>query len=94
MAKKKEKLVDLKPEKITDEQLQKLQSVVNNINRANIEIGRIESQKHRLLHDTVTLQQDLQNMQNEFETQYGSVNINIEDGAIKYPENGEADKKD
>ena len=94
MAKKKEKLVDLKPEKITDEQLQKLQSVVNNINRANIEIGRIESQKHRLLHDTVTLQQDLQNMQNEFETQYGSVNINIEDGTIKYPENGEADKKD
>tara|TARA_R100000278_G_scaffold39907_1_gene35034 strand:- start:139 stop:420 length:282 start_codon:yes stop_codon:yes gene_type:complete len=91
---KKEKLVDLKPEKITDEQLQKLQSVVNNINRANIEIGRIESQKHRLLHDTVTLQQDLQNMQNEFETQYGSVNINIEDGSIKYPENGEVDKKD
>jgi len=91
---KKEKLVDLKPEKITEEQLKKLQTVINNINRANIEVGRIEAQKHRLLHDTVTLQQDLQNMQSEFEKEYGTVNISIEDGTIKYPENGEADKKD
>ena len=91
---KKEKLVDLKPEKITDEQLKKLQTVVNNINRANIEVGRIEAQKHRLLHDAVTLQQELQDMQSEFEKDYGSVNINIEDGTIKYPENGEANKKD
>ena len=94
MAKKKEKLVDLKPEKITTSQLEKLQNVVNNINRANIEVGRIEAQKHRLLHDAVTLQQDLQNMQSEFEKEYGTVNISIEDGTIKYPENGETDKKD
>ena len=33
-------------------------------------------------------------MQDEFEKDYGSVNINIEDGTIKYPENGEADKKE
>ena len=91
---KKEKLVDLKPEKITTSQLEKLQSVVNNINRVNIEVGRIERQKHRLLHDSVALQQELQGMQDEFEKDYGSVNINIEDGTIKYPENGEADKKD
>jgi len=91
---KKEKLVDLKPEKITTSQLEKLQSVVNNINRVNIEVGRIESQKHRLLHDSVALQQELQDMQSEFEKDYGSVNINIEDGTIKYPENGEANKKD
>ena len=91
---KKEKTVDLKPQKITDEQLQKLQTVVNNINRANIEVGRIEAQKHRLLHDTVTLQQNLQDMQSEFEKEYGSVNISIEDGTIKHPEDGEANKKD
>ena len=30
---KKEKVVDLKPEKITDEQLKKVQSLVNIINR-------------------------------------------------------------
>ena len=28
------------------------------------------------------------------EEQYGTVNINIEDGRIKYEENGEANKKD
>jgi len=94
MAKKKEKLVDLKPEKIKPEQLEKLQQTVNNINRTNIEVGRIEAQKHRLLHDTVAFQQDLQNMQVEFQKEYGSVNINIENGTINYSENGEADKKD
>ena len=37
--KKKEKVVDLKPEKISEEQLNKVQSVVNTINRAQMEIG-------------------------------------------------------
>ena len=39
---KKEKLVDLKPEKITDEQLKKLQHTVNGINRGQLRIGSME----------------------------------------------------
>ena len=93
-SKKIKELKGVKPEKINEEELNKVQSVINNINRVNIEVGRIESQKHRLLHDSVALQQELQSMQDEFEKDYGSVNINIEDGTIKYPENGEANKKD
>ena len=48
MAKRKtpkvDKVVDLKPkaEKITDEQLQKLQKSVGNINRAKTELGALE----------------------------------------------------
>ena len=55
MAKRKtpkvDKVVDLKPkaEKITDEQLQKLQKSVGNINRAKTELGALELQKHSIV---------------------------------------------
>ena len=91
---KKEKLVDLKPEKITDEQLGKTQTIVNNINSAQMQIGRLEGQKHLLLHQVFKFQEELKVLQVELEEQYGTVNINIEDGRIKYEENGEANKKD
>ena len=91
---KKEKLVDLKPEKVTDEQLTKIQDIVNGINRAQMEVGRYEAGKHTLLHTIQVLQGELKLVQDELEKQYGTVNINIEDGTIKYPKNGEANKKD
>ena len=90
---KKEKLVDLKPEKITDEQLEKIQTIVSNINRGQIEIGRFETQKHLLTHKVAQIQEELKGLQEKLEKQYGTVNINIEDGSIKYSEDGEADKK-
>ena len=92
MAKKKEKLVDLKPEKVTDEQLAKIQTVVSNINKAQMEIGRYEAGKHTLLHTVQSLQGELKVIQTELEKQYGTVNINIETGVIQY-EDEQADKK-
>ncbi len=91
---KKEKLVDLKPEKVTDEQLIKIKTVVSSKNKAQMEIGRFEAGKHSLLHQIQNLQAELKTVQAELEKDYGTVDINIEDGTIKYPENGEADKKD
>ena len=91
---KKEKLVDLKPEKVTPSQLEKIQKTVSNINRAQMEIGRLETQKHNLLHQVAGLQDELKLIQDELEKDYGTVNVNIEDGTIQYPEDGEADKKD
>jgi len=97
---KKEKLVNLKPEKITDEQLQKLQETVSSINRFQLEIGVGESRKHNLLHQIAGVQDKLTLMQSEFEKDYGTIDINIHDGSINYPEestikeNGEVDKKD
>ena len=93
MAKKKEKLVDLKPEKITDEQLNKIQTIVSNINKAQMEIGRYEAGKHTLLHTVQSLQSELKVVQDELEKDYGTVNVNIETGAIQYPDNEQADKK-
>ena len=91
---KKEELVDLKPEKVTLSQLEKIQKTVSNINRAQMEMGRLETQKHNLLHQVAGLQDELKLIQDELEKDYGTVNVNIEDGTIQYPENGEANKKD
>jgi len=90
----KEKVVDLKPQNITEEELKNLQDLVNALNRVQIEVGSIESRKHGLLHQVISLQQQMQTLQKGFEELYGKVDINITDGAIAYPEDVEADKKD
>ena len=89
---KKEKIVDLKsrPEKINEEELKGIQEVVNNINRAQIEIGSLEVKKHALVHHVSTIQEDLGHLQKELESKYGTVDINIQDGVIKYVEDVKA----
>ena len=88
-------LKGIKPEKITDEQLKKVQDTVNNINRSQLEIGMNEIKKHEMMHNIAGLRDGLTLLQSEFEKEYGTFDINIQDGTINYPkENGEADKKD
>ena len=94
---KKEEIVDLKPkaEKVTTEQLQKIQTVVDKINQTQMNIGQLESRKHQLLHMIAGVNDELALMQGELEKEYGTNDVNITDGTINYPkENGEADKKD
>ena len=90
----KEKVVDLKPQNVTEEELKNLQNLVNAINRAQMEVGNLESRKHSILHQVTGLQTQMQTMQKTFEEVYGKVDINITDGTIAYPEDVEADKKD
>ena len=87
-------LKGIKPEKITDEQLKKVQDTVNSINRAQLEIGSMELKKHELMHSIAGLRDELTLLQGEFEKDYGTFDINIQDGKINYPENGEANKED
>ena len=101
MAKRKtpkaEKVVDLTPkaEKITDEQLERVQKVVNNLNRSQIELGQLETRKHEMLHNVASIKDGLTALQSEFEKEYGTIVVNIQDGTINYPpDNGETDKKD
>ena len=94
-SKKIKELKGIKPEKITDEQLKKVQNTVNSINRAQLEIGSVEVKKHELMHSIAGLRDELTLLQDEFKKDYGTFDINIQDGVINYPkENGEADKKD
>ena len=94
--KKKEKIVDLKPkaEKITEEQLKKVQDLINQINRSQMELGQMETKKHVMLHNVSSLQEAVGEMRDEFEKDYGTFDVNIQDGTINYPENGEVNKKD
>ena len=92
---KKEKVIDLKskPEKITDEQLEKVQKTVNTINRAQLEIGSMEVKKHEIMHQLAGIREQLSALQKDFEKEYGTFDVDIQTGKINYPENGKADKK-
>ena len=90
---KKEKVVDLKPEKITDEQLEKVQNTVNTINRAQLEIGSMEVKKHEILHQLASIREQLSDLQKDFEKEYGTFDVDIQTGKINYPDNGEVNKK-
>ena len=94
--KKKEEIIDLsKPEKVTEEQLKEVQTTINDINKSQLEIGSMETRKQNLLHQISLLQEKIGEMQIKFESEYGTSDINIQDGTINYPkENGEVNKKD
>ena len=85
MAKTKKKAE--KAKKITNDELNKVQSIINNINRAQLEIGSFESKKHNMLHHVNTLQEELGKLQVQFKTNYGTDDINIQDGTINYENN-------
>ena len=82
--KKIKELTKEKPSKITNEELNQVQLVINNVNKAQLEIGSFESKKHNLLHHVAQLQEKLGEMQAEFEKTYGTADINIQDGTINH----------
>jgi len=86
----KEKMVDLKPkaEKITEEQLKDLQSVVNDNNAIQFRVGALEAQKHELIHQQANIQSKIVELQNTFSEEYGTFDVDLADGTINYPTNG------
>jgi hypothetical protein len=86
---------DIKPEAITDEQLKDLQTLVKDINVMHHQIGVAEAKKHNMIHAMSDSQAKLMEMQEMFMKEYGTIDIDINDGSINYEkENGEVDKKD
>tara|TARA_Y100001937_G_scaffold106703_1_gene148645 strand:- start:18 stop:311 length:294 start_codon:yes stop_codon:yes gene_type:complete len=83
-----------KPERVTEEQLKKIQDQVKRINNFQMEVGIIETKKHALLHQIGSIQNEILETQEELQKEYGTSDVNINDGTINYPANGEADKKD
>jgi predicted amino acid-binding ACT domain protein len=77
--------------KIKDEQLTKLQALVNQISQTQMELGQVES--FDLIAAIPAFRKDLEVFQKELEEEYGKVTINVHDGTIKQEEDG-ADKKD
>ena len=91
MGKKKEKVIDLKPEKISEEELKELQNIVAAINKVKFDIGTLEAQKHEGLHALFQGNDKLRNAQQSFQEQYGTNDINIQDGTINYKEDESSD---
>tara|TARA_R100001079_G_scaffold49816_1_gene25390 strand:- start:501 stop:773 length:273 start_codon:yes stop_codon:yes gene_type:complete len=83
---KKEKLIDLKAkvEKISDEHLKDIQEKVNMVNNLQYNIGKVEAQKHNLLHELALAQNKIIEMQDVLQKEYGTNDINIADGTINW----------
>jgi hypothetical protein len=79
---------------ITAEELKSLQELISTVNRAQLELGGLESRKHSLAHQVLALQGQVAEMQKSLEETYGKVDINITDGTISYKEDEQADKED
>jgi len=73
-----------KPSKISNEHLNKMQEIINNLNRGQMEIGSIETRKHAVLHHVTSFQDELARMQEELKKEYGTDNINIHTGEINH----------
>tara|TARA_R100000951_G_scaffold97093_1_gene86642 strand:+ start:222 stop:515 length:294 start_codon:yes stop_codon:yes gene_type:complete len=88
---KKEEVIDLsRPEKVTEDQLKRVKDVVGRINNSQMELGMMECRKHQILHYIAGTNDELSVIQTELEKEYGTFDINVEDGTIKYvEENGE-----
>ena len=67
---------------------EKLNELVSNI-------GLLESQKHGLLHEIAVVNKDIRDYKEVLETQYGSINVDIETGEYTQMESDvESNKKD
>ena len=88
-------MVDLKPkvDKISKEHLTELQKVINLVNNVQFNIGKIESQKHNLLHELGGVQKQIIDMQDMFTKEYGTHDINVNDGTINWLKEENKDEK-
>ena len=79
-------LKGVKPEKIEEQELTDLQTIIRNIDRLTADIGRMETQKYAMLVAMQKVQEEINVKRVEFMDKYGSDNINIQTGVIAYPE--------
>ena len=72
----------MKAKKLTKLELKTLQETVQKINQVHVELGRLENQKHKIMHNMDEMDQDFADLQKEFEDKYGKVSVNIETGEL------------
>ena len=67
-------LKGIKPEKVTDEQLKSIQTIVDKINNAQMQIGQLEARKHQILHMIAGT--------NDINIKDGTINYPAENGEV------------
>ena len=77
---------------ISKEQLEKIQGFQKDLNKLLNEIGFLEAQKAQVLGKFGEINKQTEDFKKELENEYGSININLEDGTYT-PIEKEEDKK-
>jgi hypothetical protein len=92
--KKKEKVLELKErkEKVSKKHLDEMIAVANKINALQFNIGRLESQKHKILHELALGNDTIAMVQDKMMKEYGTYDINLTDGTINWPKEEENEK--
>ena len=78
-----------KPTKLNEEELKSLQENVSKLNQVHIELGRLENQKHKILHQVNEIEALFDELQKNLEDKYGKVSINIDNGELSEIEENE-----
>ena len=68
--------------KLTEDELKSLQENVSKLNQVHIELGRLENQKHKKLHEVNEVEKLFDELQKNLEDKYGKVSINIDNGEL------------
>ena len=69
-----------KAKKITEEELQSVQQALNMLNNINMEVGRLEISKSKLIAEASKAEDKLQEERTALEEKYGSVSIDLKSG--------------
>ena len=77
---------------ITEDQLKKIQDFQKDLNKLLNEVGFLEAQKTAVLGKFQEINKETETFKKELEDEYGSININLEDGSFT-PIEKEEDKK-
>ena len=77
---------------ITKDQLEKIQDFQKELNKLLNEVGFLEAQKAQVLGKFGEINKQTEDFKKELEEEYGSININLEDGSFTLIEK-EEDKK-
>ena len=77
---------------ISKEQLKKIQDFQKDLNKLLNEVGFLEAQKAQVLGKFGEVNKQTEDFKKELEDEYGSININLEDGTYT-PIEKEEDKK-
>jgi len=75
--------------KVTEKELETLQTLVNTINEGQAAIGGMEVQKQALIKEVEKLIEQLKETQLDLEKTYGNVTVNLSTGEITDADNQE-----
>ncbi len=70
----------MKSQKVTKEQLEKIQDQQEKLRNVLTDIGVIEVRKHEALHAQAVISQEIEENKKELEKEYGAINVDMTTG--------------